>query len=108
MTENEWLAEKFQEKRPHLRAVAYRILGSNGEADDAVQEAWLRCTCAPDSKSTENLMAVGSRPWWPRVCLDMLRSLFRSRKEESFEEQRFWKHRKTRAKPIPRRKLPAG
>ena len=42
MTENEWLAEKFQEKRPHLRAVAYRILGSNGEADDAVQEAWLR------------------------------------------------------------------
>ena len=44
MTENEWLAEKFQEKRPHLRAVAYRILGSNGEADDAVQEAWLRLT----------------------------------------------------------------
>ena len=40
MTENEWLAEKFQEKRAHLRAVAYRILGSNGEADDSVQEAW--------------------------------------------------------------------
>ena len=39
MIENDWLAEKFQENRPQLRAVAYRILGSNGEADDAVQEA---------------------------------------------------------------------
>ena len=41
MTENEWLAEKFQEKRPHLRAVAYRILGSNWEADD---DALSRCS----------------------------------------------------------------
>ena len=84
MTENEWLAEKFQEKRPHLRAVAYRILGSNGEADDAVQEAWLRLTRS-DAKSTENLGG-----WLTtvvaRVCLDMLRS-HKSRKEESLEEQ---------------------
>ena len=84
MTENEWLAEKFQEKRPHLRAVAYRILGSNGEADDAVQEAWLRLTRS-DAKSTENLGG-----WLTtvvaRVCLDMLRSR-KSRKEESLEEQ---------------------
>ena len=37
-----WLAARFEEQRPHLRAVAYRMLGSSGEADDAVQEAWLR------------------------------------------------------------------
>ena len=42
MNENELLAEKFDERRPHLRAVAYRMLGSLSEADDAVQEAWLR------------------------------------------------------------------
>src|SRR5271168_462882 len=84
MTENEWLAEKFQEKRPHLRAVAYRILGSNAEADDAVQEAWLRLTRS-DAQNTENLGG-----WLTtvvaRVCLDMLRSR-KSRKEESLEEQ---------------------
>ena len=38
----DWLAERFEENRPHLRAVAYRMLGSLAEADDAVQEAWLR------------------------------------------------------------------
>src|SRR5262249_51511260 len=84
MTESDWLAEKFQEKRPHLRAVACRILGSNGEADDAVQEAWLRLTRS-DVNSIENLggwltSAVA------KVCLDMLRSR-KSRKEESLEEQ---------------------
>ena len=42
MDEREWLAERFEEKRSHLRAVAYRMLGSVAEADDAVQEAWLR------------------------------------------------------------------
>ena len=41
MTEHEWLAERFQENRGHLRAVAYRMLGSLSDADDAVQEAWL-------------------------------------------------------------------
>src|SRR5215469_2993853 len=84
MTENEWLAEKFQENRTHLRTVAYRILGSNWEADDAVQEAWLRLTRS-DPKSPENLGG-----WLTtvvaRICLDMLRSR-KSRKEESLEEQ---------------------
>src|SRR5262245_45766627 len=84
MTESNWLAEKFQESRPQLRAVAYRILGSNGEADDAVQEAWLRLTRS-DFNSVENLGG-----WLTtvvaRVCLDMLRSR-KSRKEESLEEQ---------------------
>ncbi len=42
MDEREWLAERFEEQRPRLRAVAYRMLGSLSEADDAVQEAWLR------------------------------------------------------------------
>jgi RNA polymerase sigma-70 factor (ECF subfamily) len=42
MEENNWLANQFEENRPHLRAVAYRMLGSLSEADDAVQEGWLR------------------------------------------------------------------
>src|SRR5215468_4499579 len=84
MPENNWLAEKFQENRPQLRTVACRILGSNGEADDAIQEAWLRLTRS-DTSSVENLGG-----WLTtvvaRVCLDMLRSR-KSRKEESLEEQ---------------------
>src|SRR3954447_41901 len=72
------LAEQFQEHRPHLRAVAYRMLGSMTEADDGVQDAWLRLSAA-DSSSVSNLggwltTVVG------RVCLDMLRSR-RSRRE---------------------------
>jgi DNA-directed RNA polymerase specialized sigma24 family protein len=42
MQEHEWIAQRFEEHRTHLRAVAYRMLGSLSEADDAVQEAWLR------------------------------------------------------------------
>jgi hypothetical protein len=42
MADNDWLAEQFEEKRGHLRGVAYRMLGSLAEADDAVQDAWLR------------------------------------------------------------------
>src|SRR6516162_2680031 len=84
MIENDWLAEKFQENRPQLRAVAYRILGSASEAEDAVQEAWLRLSRS-DVTSVENLGG-----WLTtvvaRVCLDMLRSR-KSRKEESLEEQ---------------------
>src|SRR5262245_21407845 len=82
MIESDWLAEKFQEKRPHLRAVACRILGSSAEADDAVQEAWFRLARS-EVNSVENLGG-----WLTtvvaRVCLDMLRSR-KSRKEESLE-----------------------
>src|SRR5262249_528576 len=84
MAESDWLAEKFQEQRPQLKAVACRILGSNGEADDAIQEAWFRLTRS-DVNSVENLGG-----WLTtvvaRVCLDMLRSR-KSRKEESLEDQ---------------------
>jgi RNA polymerase sigma factor (sigma-70 family) len=80
--EREWLAERFEANRAHLRAVAYRMLGSLTEADDAVQEAWLRSTRA-DPGRIEN---VGG--WLTtlvaRASLDMLRTR-RSRREESLE-----------------------
>src|SRR5213595_803677 len=79
MDEHEWMAERFEEHRTRLRAVAYRMLGSVSEADDAVQEAWLRLSRA-DTSEVENLSG-----WLTtvvsRVCLDMLRSR-RSRREE--------------------------
>lgn len=84
MDQNEWMAAKFEENRGHLRAVAYRILGSATEADDAVQEAWLRLTRS-DTREVENLGG-----WLTtvvaRICLDMLRSR-NSRREDSLEEQ---------------------
>jgi RNA polymerase sigma factor (sigma-70 family) len=72
VNEQDWLAERFEANRLQLRAVAYRMLGSLSEADDAVQEAWLRLSRA-DATGIDNLSAwlttvVG------RVCLDMLRS----------------------------------
>jgi RNA polymerase sigma-70 factor (ECF subfamily) len=72
MDEQDWLAQRFEEHRSHLRAVAYRMLGSISEADDAVQEAWLRLSRS-ETSGVENLggwltTVVG------RVCLDMLRS----------------------------------
>jgi RNA polymerase sigma-70 factor (ECF subfamily) len=72
MNERDWLAERFQEHRPRLRAVAYRMLGSTSEADDAVQEAWIRLSRS-DAGEIQNLEAwlvtvVG------RVALNMLRS----------------------------------
>jgi RNA polymerase sigma factor (sigma-70 family) len=81
--EHKWLAKRFEENRPRLRAVAYRMLGSLSEADDAVQEAWVRLSRA-DTSSVENLggwltTVVG------RVCLDMLRSR-RSRREEPLDQ----------------------
>ena len=83
MAESDWLADRFQENRPHLRAVAYRILGSQGEADDALQEAWLRLARS-DARTIENLGG-----WLTtvvaRVCLDMLRSR-KTRKEEMLQE----------------------
>src|SRR3712207_6997106 len=75
---DDWLAQRFEENRTHLRAVAYRMLGSLSEADDALQEAWLRLSRS-DTSSIENLGG-----WLTtvvaRVCLDMLRSR-RSRRE---------------------------
>ena len=72
MEGQEWLAEQFEEQRPRLRAVAYRMLGSLSEADDAVQDAWLRLSRA-DTSEVENLAA-----WLTtvvaRVALNMLRS----------------------------------
>ena len=81
MATSDWLTEGFEVHRPHLRAVAYRMLGSMSEADDAVQNAWLRLS-RTDGSAIENLggwltTVVG------RVCLDMLRSR-RSRREEPF------------------------
>ena len=90
MNEHDFLAERFEENRAHLRAVAYRMLGSPIEADDAVQEAWLRLSRS-DTGGVENLGG-----WLTtvvaRVCLDMLRSR-RSRREEPLGE-------------LPRRRVP--
>jgi RNA polymerase sigma-70 factor (ECF subfamily) len=83
MDENDFLAEQFEENRARLRAVAYRMLGSLNDADDAVQEAWLKLGRSGAS-SIENLGG-----WLTtvvaRVCLDMLRSR-RSRREEPLDE----------------------
>jgi RNA polymerase sigma factor (sigma-70 family) len=72
MDENQWLADRFEEHRPHLRAVAYRMLGSLSEADDAVQDAWLRVSRA-GAGEVENLGG-----WLTtivaRICLNVLRS----------------------------------
>jgi RNA polymerase sigma-70 factor (ECF subfamily) len=82
MDEREWLVESFEEHRTRLRAVAYRMLGSLSEADDAVQEAWLRVSRA-DTSGVENLGA-----WLTtivaRVSLNMLRSR-RAKREEPFD-----------------------
>jgi RNA polymerase sigma factor (sigma-70 family) len=81
MNERDHLAERFEEHRSHLRAVAYRMLGSASEVDDAVQEAWLRLSRA-DATDIDNLGG-----WLTtvvaRVCLDMLRSR-QSRREGPF------------------------
>jgi len=82
VNQQDWLAEQFEEQRPHLRAVAYRMLGSLSEADDAVQDAWLRLSRA-DRSDVENL-----RAWLTtvvaRVALNMLRSR-RTRREEPLD-----------------------
>jgi RNA polymerase sigma factor (sigma-70 family) len=83
MDEAEFLADRFEDHRTHLRAVAYRMLGSMSEADDAVQEAWIRLS-RTDTSDVENLGG-----WLTtvvaRVCLNMLQSR-RSRREESLGE----------------------
>jgi RNA polymerase sigma-70 factor, ECF subfamily len=84
MDQKSWLTERFEENRPRLRGVAYRMLGSMSEAEDAVQDAWLRFN-RTDPSTVENLggwlTTVVSR-----VCLDMLRSR-NSRREEPFSAQ---------------------
>jgi RNA polymerase sigma factor (sigma-70 family) len=82
MDEHDWLAERFEEHRPRLRAVAYRMLGSTSEADDAVQEAWIRL-------SRSNAGAIDNLEAWlvtavGRVALNMLRSR-RTRREEPLD-----------------------
>ena len=81
MEEQDWLAARFEEHRPRLRAVAYRMLGSVSEADDAVQDTWLRLSRS-DADEVENLGG-----WLTtvtaRVCLNMLRSR-KTRREEPF------------------------
>src|SRR5262245_28724294 len=72
MREQDWLTERFEANRTHLRAVAYRMLGSMSDADDALQETWIRLSRS-DVSEVENL-----RGWLTtvtaRVCLNMLRS----------------------------------
>ena len=84
MNENEWLAERFETERTRLTGVAFRMLGSLSEADDAVQELWLRLSRS-GATGVENLSA-----WLTtvvaRVCLNMLRSR-KSRREEPLEAQ---------------------
>src|SRR5215472_4273110 len=80
--QHQWLAEQFEANRSHLQAVAYRMLGSLSEADDAVQESWLHFSRA----DTSGVLNLGG--WLTtvvaRICLDMLRSR-KARREESLE-----------------------
>src|SRR3954453_18291025 len=84
VTDPDLIAERFEDHRAHLCAVAYRMLGSRSEAEDAVQEAWLRLSRS-DAASIDNLGG-----WLTtvvaRVCLDQLRAR-KSRPEESFGER---------------------
>jgi RNA polymerase sigma factor (sigma-70 family) len=86
VAEHDWLVDRFEAQRAHLRAVAYRMLGSTGEADDAVQEAWVRLNRS-DTSAIENLdgwlTTVVSR-----VSLDMLRSRASRREEPAGESPR--------------------
>src|SRR5947199_1934596 len=80
--DDNWLAQRFDESRTHLKAVAYRMLGSASEAEDAVQETWLKL-------SRSDTREVGNLGGWlttvvARVCLDMLRTR-RSRREEPLD-----------------------
>ena len=82
MVDDEWLAERFEEQRPHLRAVAYRMLGSHTEADDAVQEAGYRLSRS-DTGAIENL-AGWLTTVVARVALNMLRAR-KAKREEPME-----------------------
>ena len=97
MGDEEFLAERFEAQRSHLRAVAYRMLGSFSDADDAVQEAWLRLSRA-DTSGVDNLggwltTVVG------RVCLDMLRSGGAARGAAETRAARPGRQRRRRPRP---------
>ena len=103
MTREEFLAEEFEEHRHHLKAVAYRMLGSATEADDAVQEAWLRLQ-RTDATDVDNLGA-----WLTtvvsRVCLNVLRARRarrRGRSTTSSSACRTWSCRSTSTVPRTR------
>src|SRR5579863_3331693 len=85
MDDHQWLAEQFEANRSHLQAVAYRMLGSLAEANDAVQESWLHIS-RTDTSSVKNLGG-----WLTtvvaRICLDMLRARH-ARHEETLDEAR--------------------
>src|SRR5215211_7524352 len=81
MNEPRWLAARFEEQRPHLRAVAYRMLGSMSEAEDAVQDAWLRLSRS-DTAAVENL-AGWLTTVVARLCLDALRTRKARREEQA-------------------------
>src|SRR5438132_6623457 len=83
MDERDRLAERFEAERGQLRAVAYRMLGSLAEAEDAVQESWLRL-CRVDAGGIDNL-AAWLRTVVSRICLDVLRARA-TRREEPVEE----------------------
>src|SRR6516165_2893323 len=83
MVELDWLAARFEEHRPRLRAVAYRMLGSTTEADDAVQDAWIRL-------SRSNAADIGNLEAWlvtvvARLALNMLRTR-KTRREDPLGE----------------------
>ena len=103
MHDTDWLAQRFEEHRPRLTAVAYRMLGSASEADDAVQEAWLRLSRS-DADAIENLGG-----WLTtvlsRVCLNMLQSR-RSRPEVPLDPDAARAGRRRRPTPSTRRCSP--
>src|SRR5215470_4354256 len=84
MDDHEWVAERFERHRTHLRGVAYRMLGSLSEADEAVQEAWLRLSRS-DASVVKNL-GGWLTTMVARVCLDVLRSR-KLRCEEPLDQQ---------------------
>ncbi len=101
MDEQKFLAERFEANRPHLRRVAYRMLGSAAEAEDAVQEAWLRLSRS-DTGGVDNLGG-----WLTtvtaRICLDMLRSR-KIRREEALDESPMRRPTKRQAASSPSRR----
>ena len=99
MDERDWLAERFQAHRPHLTAVAYRMLGSFTEAEDAVQGAWLRL-----SRSRTDTSEVHNLGGWlttlvARECLDLLRAQLTARGTAGRAPARAGRQRPGRGRP---------